>query len=315
MTFKRFIQLLKTWFSAILNKQSLTFLGFLALSASFWLFQSLNETYEESFNVPIKLQGVPKDIVITTELPEYVTINLRDKGFNLLSYKYGQEFQPIVIDYTPNNQGYVRLFTRDFIKQISPQLLSTTQLTGYLPDTLEYFYNFGHSKVLPVKFTGSYSTETDFQVSHMELAPTNVTVYAQKHILDTMQFAYTEPTYIGRLNDSLKTNVALRKIRGVKYDPKQVTLKMQVDRMVEKTVEVPIRGVNFPASKSLRTFPSKAQVKFLVGMKDYRKITEDDFALVVRYEDLLQNNTGYVNLELHTLPEGVRNARLTSNRV
>ena len=312
---KRFIQILKNCYSFVWNRQFLTFLGFLALSAAFWLFQSLNETYEESFSVPIELQGVPKEIVITTELPKSITVNLRDKGFNLLSYKYGQEFNPIVIEYTANNRGYVRLFTRDYIDQISSQLLSTTQLVGFQPDTLEYFYNFGHSKILPVKFTGSYTTEADFLVSHMELEPQNITVYAQKNILDTMQYAYTEPIYIGSLRDSLRTDVPMLKMRGVKYIPNKVSLRIQVDRMVEKTVDVPIRGVNFPASKALRTFPAKAQIKFLVGMKDYRRITENDFALPIHYEDLLENNTGFVTLQLNTIPEGVQNVRLMTNRV
>ena len=49
-----------------------------------------------------------------------------------------------------------------------------------------------------------------------------------------------------------------------------------VDIYTEKTVEVPLHGVNFPADKALRTFPSKVQITFQVGLKRFRSIKAED---------------------------------------
>ena len=49
-------------------------------------------------------------------------------------------------------------------------------------------------------------------------------------------------------------------------------MMLPVDIYTEKTVEVPLRGVNFPADKVLRAFPSKVQVTFQVGLSHFRQI-------------------------------------------
>jgi hypothetical protein len=46
----------------------------------------------------------------------------------------------------------------------------------------------------------------------------------------------------------------------MKFVPGAIDLTLPVDIYTEKTVEVPLRGINFPADKVLRAFPSKVQI-------------------------------------------------------
>ena len=78
---------------------------------------------------------------------------------------------------------------------------------------------------------------------------------------------------------------------------------------------MPVRPVNFPASKQLRTFPATVKVTFQVGMGLYRKITSENFVLVVNYEDLLKNKSTYCHLSLKTIPEGVSHVRISPQDV
>lgn len=48
--------------------------------------------------------------------------------------------------------------------------------------------------------------------------------------------------------------------------PASIEMMLPVDIYTEKTVEVPLHGINFPADKVLRAFPSKVQVTFQVGL-------------------------------------------------
>ena len=68
-----------------------------------------------------------------------------------------------------------------------------------------------------------------------------------------------------------------------------------VDIYAEKSVEVPIRGINYPPDKVLRTFPSKVQVTFQVGLSHFKSITSEDFFIGVTYESLLNNKGGEVS--------------------
>ena len=50
-------------------------------------------------------------------------------------------------------------------------------------------------------------------------------------------------------------------------------------------------------------------------MRLYRKISADDFILVLRYEDLLKETSGKVALSLNSLPIGVSHVRIEPNEV
>ena len=68
------------------SKEILLFLFFLALSATFWLSLTLNETYEREFAVPISVVGVPKNAVLTSDEVDTVRVTIRDKGIILVAY-------------------------------------------------------------------------------------------------------------------------------------------------------------------------------------------------------------------------------------
>ena len=74
------LQFVKNCLHRIYNRQFLTFLLFLLLSASFWVFQKLNDTYEREFALRVRLVDVPSNVDITTGPPDYIHVTLRDKG-------------------------------------------------------------------------------------------------------------------------------------------------------------------------------------------------------------------------------------------
>lgn len=307
----------RSCFSRIWNKQFLIFLFFLMLSAAFWLFQTLNETYEQDFSVPVELKNVPENVVITTELPKTVQLRLRDKGVALLNYIYGKELRPVVIDYNAyaNSRGHARILSADVLRQMLPRLSPGTQVVSLRPDTLEFFYNFGLCKTVPVRMQGSIRTGRIYHLSDVVYSRDSVKVYASKAILDTITGAYLSPIHIRDLTDTTVINAPIQPIRGAKFEPSEVTLSLFVDRLVEKTVSVPVQWVNFPATKTLRTFPSKVNVTFQVGMGMYRKVTAESFVLVINYEQLLENKENTCRLSLKTIPPGVSHVRISPQEV
>lgn len=298
----------KSYLSKIWNRQFLTFLFFLLISASFWFFQSINETYEHSFDIPVRLVGVPDNVVVTTEPPSHIRITLKDRGFVLYQYLYTRRLPPIVIkfDDVATASGHVALSTTELLKNTLAALEGSTQLIGNKPESIEFFYNYGQSKRLPVVIQGKISPDSTYTLIAVDVEPRSVLVYASQRILDTLTAAYLEPVRLQNLTDTTTVQQPFIKIPGVKYVPARPKITIITDRMVEKEVEVPIQGVNFPATKRLRTFPSKVKVVFQVGMSQFKKVTPESFVLVVKYEDLLTDNDNRCTLSLKSTPYGVR---------
>ena len=84
------LKLLKYYFSKLksffFSKDVLSFLLFLILSSGFWFINVLDKERVTEILIPLRFDGLPKNIAITNEQPAFVTIKVKDKGLQLFSY-------------------------------------------------------------------------------------------------------------------------------------------------------------------------------------------------------------------------------------
>ena len=297
-----------------LNKEFLIFLFFLALSGAFWLLMTLNETMEREFKIPMRLTGVPRNAVITGELPDTVRVTVRDKGFTLVTY----DFRPLVFrfsNYADEDEGKGMIPLTDVQKQVLSQMYGSSKLLQVKPGAFDFYFTYGTSKKVPVVFRGKITTNKSYYLAHTEFYPSMVTVYANKQQLDKLQTVEIEPFNYRNLQDTIRQAVKIRKIRGVKIVPSTVRLSVYPDVLTEEAIEVPITAINMPPGMVLRTFPSKVTVRFTIGASLFRTIKPSLFKVVVDYEELAANPSDKCTLQLRSVPRSVSKASLEIERV
>ena len=297
-----------------LNKEFLIFLFFLALSGAFWLLMTLNETMEREFKIPVRLSGVPRNAVITGELPDTVRVTVRDKGFTLVTY----DFRPLVFrfsNYADEDEGKGVIPLTDVQKQVLSQMYGSSKLLQVKPGAFDFYFTYGTSKKVPVVFRGKITTSKSYYLAHTEFYPSMVTVYANKQQLDKLQSVEIEPFNYRNLQDTIRQAVKIRKIRGVKIVPPTVRLSVYPDVLTEETIDVPITAINMPPGMVLRTFPSKVTVRFTIGASLFRTIKPNLFKVVVDYEELAANPSDKCTLQLRSVPRSVSKASLEIDRV
>ena len=297
-----------------LNKEFLIFLFFLALSGAFWLLMTLNETMEREFKIPMRLTGVPRNAVITGELPDTVRVTVRDKGFTLVTY----DFRPLVFrfsNYADEDEGKGIIPLADVQKQVLSQMYGSSKLLQVKPGKFDFYFTYGTSKKVPVVFRGKITTNKSYYLAHTEFYPSMVTVYANKQQLDKLQTVEIEPFNYRNLQDTIRQAVRIKKIRGVKIVPPTVRLSVYPDVLTEEAIEVPITAINMPPGMVLRTFPSKVTVRFTIGASLFRTIKPNLFKVVVDYEELAANPSDKCTLQLRSVPRSVSKASLEIDRV
>ena len=297
-----------------LNKEFLIFLFFLALSGAFWLLMTLNETMEREFKIPMRLSGVPRNAVITGELPDTVRVTVRDKGFTLVTY----DFRPLVFrfsNYADEDEGKGVIPLTDVQKQVLSQMYGSSKLLQVKPGAFDFYFTYGTSKKVPVVFRGKITTSKSYYLAHTEFYPSMVTVYANKQQLDKLQTVEIEPFNYRNLQDTIRQAVKIRKIRGVKIVPPTVRLSIYPDVLTEEAIDVPITAINMPPGMVLRTFPSKVTVRFTIGASLFRTIKPNLFKVVVDYEELAANPSDKCTLQLRSVPRSVSKASLEIDRV
>lgn len=293
-------------------KEGLVFLFFVLVSFAFWMLQTLDNVYQTEFKVPLRLKNVPKEAVLTSELPHEVSVRVEDRGTVLLNYMLGRTFFPVSFDFNDykDRGAHVHISSAELLKKISAQLNVSTHLISVRPDTLDFIYTMGKAKKVPVRLNGEVQAGLQYYVSHIGFTPDSVIAYAPQEVLDTLTAAYTDKLELENISDTVHRRVPLQKQKGVKFVPAYNDLLVCVDMYSEKTVEVPIVGMNFPANKVLRTFPSKVQVTFQVGLMHFKDVSSEDFFIGVTYEDILKAKGDKLPLSLKSAPDYVSHIRI-----
>ena len=311
----RYLRTLEKIRSFLLSKKSrefLIFLFFMFVSFSFWLLQVLNDDYETEYIVSLRMKDVPDNVVLTSELPSNMKITLKDRGTVLVNYSLGQGLMPLTLDFAEYSDkgNQVRIPSITLAKKITAQLSQSTKLVAIKPDTLEFIYTKGAAKTVPVKICGTITPERQYYVSDTIFSPDSVRVYAPKSILDTITAAYTKTIDFEEVSDTVRKRVSFSSVKGARFIPDYSDLTLKVDVYAEKTVDVPVVGVNFPHDKVLRTFPSKAKVTFQIGLSRFMEVGADDFQVVVDYDDLQNEDGDKCKLQLKEVPKGVKHVRV-----
>ena len=315
---KRIFISIRNFLFSNVNKQFLVFMFFLFLSFIFWLIITLNETYEKEIKIPAQVVGIPKNVVLTSVPVDTVRATIRDKGWVIMVYLYTDRLGTIQIPFKSYDRGRGNgsVSINDLKRFIEQRLELSSKVTAVKPDHLEFSYNNGECRRVPVRWAGRVIPDQLYFISHVEYLPDSVEIYASTEKLDSIRAVYTEALNYVNFRDSLTVDCQLAHINDVKIVPDRVRIRFHTDVLTEETISnVPIRCLNLPEGKVLRTFPRYAKVHFVAGVSQIRSLRAEDFMVVADFREIMVNHKEKCNLYLREVPRGVSRAVLETKQV
>lgn len=318
MSIKSLYETIRNFLFSNMNKQLLTFLFFLILSGIFWLTITLNETYERELKIPVQIVGIPKNVVLTSPAVDTVRATIRDKGWMIVAYLHGDRIPKVTLNYKNYDRGNGAgiISSSDIKRLLDQQLEISTTVSTVKPDRLEFFYNNGERKRVPVRWTGRVIPEQLYYISQVNYLPDSVDVYAAPEKLDSIRAVYTEPLNYAGFRDTLTVGCRLTHANDVKVVPERIQIEFFTDVLTEETFEgIPVQCLNLPEGKMLRTFPAKVKVHFVAGASQIRLLRPEDFIVIADYREITQNPSEKCNLYLQSVPHGISRATLETKQV
>jgi hypothetical protein len=313
-------QFLKRMKAFLISRDALIFLFFLICSSLFWFTITLNKTYELNVNLPIEYINVPPEIEFTTELPEYFSVKLKDKGTSMITYQY-KKFEPVIIDFNEysvySNSNSWSIPTNSLIEDaIKVQINQSTLILDYFPDEIVIEKKLLDSKRVPVKSLLNLNFKKQFFLCDtITTSPDSITLYGYKEILDTLHCVYTEEYTSKELNDTLSAILPLNIPNHCKANPSKVNIIAPVEFYTESDIDLSIRIKNLPNNIVVKTIPEKLNVRFLVGLSKYKEIRPSDFILSLDYEVLRESNSNSEIVTLESYPAYIKQPYLKENKV
>jgi len=293
-------------------KEPLIFLACLAISFIFWLMVVMNEVTDHEFRIPVKVEKVPDNEVIMN-LPDTIKVTVRDRGFAFFAgMKTLQKNGAVIVNYESTNKGNGSgaLSSSELRGQLRKLLgFNSSQMT-ISPSELAYKYSLGTEKNIPVVLAGEPSAEESHYITKIDIEPDSVRVFAPTGDIDKITEALTKAINQHNIVDTLTIDVPLAKITNARLTPEAVKVTFYTDILTEEYIDVPIRAINVPNGKVIKTFPSTVKVKLIVGAKFFKTLKPTDIDIVVDYDDIAEEQTEKCNLYLLTRPEEINVVQL-----
>lgn len=128
----------------IINRNVLVFAFFLFLSFIFWYLNSLGKDLETDIRYPVRYVNIPKNRILTDNLPSRLNLLLKGPGYSILNLKISGNKAPLEIDISRSGSKNNRngksadyyIVTSDLVQNINSQLKSVCKVISVKPDTL-----------------------------------------------------------------------------------------------------------------------------------------------------------------------------------
>lgn len=305
------------------RKKAAVYFYCLLISIVFWFLVVFTKEYTSIVIFPVKYANLPKDKVVAEELPKKISVELKASGFNLLGFKLSAPEEPLIIDVknlersADDDDFYYE--TQRSIDHVSRQIKYNVKVVRILPEIINISFKPKSYKKVPVKLKALFGYKPQYQLSgNVVVQPSSIVVSGESSRLDSIKYIETESLNLNNLDHYTEKVVRLKVPENNEFitlSAPAVKVKIPVEKYTEASVEVPVNVMNLPPHTSIKTFPDKIKVTFLVSLSNYQKVSAEMFTITADYEVTKKEKSNKLKLNLTTHPSIARNVRLDTDKV
>lgn len=296
-----------------MNKRVSVILICFMISTVFWLLIALSHDYSSTLTFPVNYSNLPGKKVVMNDLPSKITVRLSASGFRLITFGFKKEMKPVDVDVasslmnTSINTDLLALPTQNFVTDFSKELGSDVKITGFQPDSIIFNFSDLTTKRIPVQLNMVAGFQKQYDSTGApDIAPSVIEVSGPPSLVEKLTSVQTEKIVFDNLKTTVKKKVKLIGNRLLSYNVNEVEVTIPVEKFTEGSATINVKPVNVTTGYSLKTFPDKVKVRYLVALSRYNKVDPSMFDIVVDAGDLDERHPLKLDVKLITNPSFVK---------
>ncbi|MBL4655757.1 MAG: YbbR-like domain-containing protein, partial [Bacteroidia bacterium] len=269
------------------NKRLILFTICFGISLVFWLLTILSKPYKDSIEVPIIYANTPQDKILINKPPSTIQLHVEATGWELLSYAFRLEHDPIAIDLAGGTNRITKIATQSRVADMNLQLSKNLTVLSVYPDTLSFVFDDKVNKTVPIKLNSNLTFKNQFGLSgEIILSQENIEISGPASTLDTIKLWETNYIELEDLDKSQNIQVKLADPKNSQIGiPKiSIDVKIPVDKFTESSVKVPLQIVKKSNESNLKIFPKEVEIKFQVALSNFVMVNADLFIAIVNFD-------------------------------
>jgi YbbR domain-containing protein len=304
------------------NRKATVFAVCLVIAGFFWVITTLSMEFSSTIKFPVNYINMPKDKLISNNLPDSIELEVKGSGFDIVRFRIKQHLEPVLLDassYKPHKgSDYFYFTTNSKLDNISRQMGTDLHVLGIIPDTI--FLNFSKkiSKLVPVRAEINLSFEKGFQqADSILILPREIRISGSQTLVEKVKELHTQNIAVAGLNKTVTLRRALvvgAELKQLELSVDSVSIHVPVTKFTEGMQEIQVEALNVPLGTTLKVFPDRIKVTYLVAFDAFEKIKPEMFSAVVDYSKL-EPGSSKIKVELKRFPPRVRSININPERV
>lgn len=284
----------------------------------------MSDEYVAEISIPIKYQNLPADKILNN-VDDEIDVRFRGNGGDIFWLKYFSAQDELAINIQKLDLKKSRYFdkyyilTDQFRNQIANRFDFDHSLLSFGPDTIYLNFESIISKTLEVYPNIEISCKEQYQIyDSLLFNPPKVMVSGPESIIDTLTNIYTEWISLKDLDKNTSINIALHlpvQDEKVSYSAEEVELFIPVEAYTESSIELSIYSKSNEDGITIKTFPEKVTLTYMVAMKDYNRVTSDMFSVTVSYDPEKDKEKHFLRVQVDENPAYINISRIHPDKV
>lgn len=280
-----------------MNKKIYIIIISVLFSVIVWVGIALSDEYYSIYKLPIEIIDLPAGYTVGNDLPQTITVRLKADGWKLMSVELGSSKYFYV-----SVKGDSGMVSASLIANVenNPWLTSGINILDVNPKNIRIIVEPLAEKKLSVipqlnlDFKDGYNLATKVSIE-----PDSVLVKGPSSLIKTMNGFKTKEITLKNLDQKITLTSELESLRGFETVPNFVEVTLDVQRIVENTVEdIPVRVFNKPSNVEIVLIPNTIDCTFRGGVNILGKITTDSIIASVDYYKVINDTLGFIKPEL-----------------
>lgn len=290
---------------------------FVVIAFVFLIFSKLSNDYKQTINLKVNLINIDDEIILNNDSLNTMEALIEAKGFALIPFVF-KDSKEVVLDAKTDIVTMPDYYIFDVQKHrflIEGQLGSAYKVLSLKPDTLLLSYSTRASKYVPVVLKTSVDFAAGYDIiGDYELSIDSVKVVGSSEKVNEIQSISTEELTLQDVNSNISRNLNFERLQDIEVFPKNITVKAEVKRFTEGTIECPITIINKPDNVEINYFPKTVTITYYVDLDNYNAIDASDFRVECDYEALVDDQSFLVP-KIVKKPEFVKRTAMKQKRI
>jgi YbbR domain-containing protein len=305
-----------------LNRKATVFAVCLIIAGFFWVITTLSMVFTTTIKFPVQYINLPKDKLISNNLPDSVEMEIKATGFDIVRCRWKRHLDAVLVDasaYKPHKgSDYFFITTNSKIENIARQIGNDLHVLSVIPDTI--FLNFSKkvSRLVPVRAEVKLNFQKEFQQCDSVLIyPKEIKISGSPALVEKVKELRVMDINTSGLNKTVTLRRAIvlsPEFKQLELSVDSVSIHIPVTKFTEGVQEITVEPIHVPAGASLKVFPDKIRITYLVPFDAFDKIKPDMFRAVTDF-DKLETGSSKIKVELVKMPGGIRSVAINPDRV